>query len=138
MKVIGKIQEGQKINTKNKYIELDDTTFLQPLWRFIRGDSRISMETHIHDTINASNNLIQRAVIDIENKDNKPKGIYLNRTPINFLLYFENVLEDFEKGIKNLRDTYIQDNTLSSKLEIEINNIINQKYEISEIKKKNI
>jgi hypothetical protein len=120
LRTLGKIEEGKKINTKEKYISSDDTTFLQPLWRWYRGDSRISTGNKIEKVLTCSSNLIEKAVMDVNNGYDDPKDIYIKIPPSKFLDDIRVVLVQANAGVKNLRDTYVQDDTISSKLEMHI------------------
>jgi hypothetical protein len=126
LRTLGKIEEGKKINTKEKYISSDDTTFLQPLWRWYRGDSRMAMGNKIQDTLSCTTDVIKKAIADINDKNNSPKSIYLDVSPAVFLYDLREVLILANKGLKNLRDTYVQDDTMSSKLELQIQTINRQ------------
>ena len=120
LRTLGKIEEGKKINTKEKYLSSDDTTFFQPLWRWYRGDSRISTGNKIEKILTCSANLVEKATADINSGHDDPKEIYLKISPSKFLDDIRVVLVQADRGVKNLRDTYVQDDTISSKLEMHI------------------
>jgi hypothetical protein len=132
LRVIGKIEPGFKINTKETHLELDNTTQWQFLLRWYRGDSRYTTIGKIHSIITNSSHIINQAINDFTDKIFSPMEMYLNNTPEGFLKIMLNILLDTEIGLKNLRDTYKQYITTSSKLEMEIESTNRQ---INSIKK---
>ena len=126
LKVIGKIGPGFKINTKGKYIQLDDTTYWQGFTRWYRGDSRDTMYEKIHSTINSCNKVILMAINDYGEDPSKSFSIYNDCSPQDFLSIIYDILRNAKNGLENLKDTYNSDPTLSSRLEIDIISIRNQ------------
>ena len=126
LKVIGKIGPGFKINTKEKYIHLDDTTYWQGLLRWYRGDSRDTMYEKIHSTIISSNKVVLMAINDYNEQPNLCCPIYNDCNPTDFLGIIVDILKNSKNGLENLKDTYNSDQTLSSRLEIDILSIKNQ------------
>lgn len=126
LKVIGKIGPGFKVNTKGKYLQLDDTTYWQGATRWFRGDSRNTMYEKIHSTIHNSFTIINMAISDYRENPNQSQGIYHNTTPGDFLVTMSEILQQTKIGMENLKDTYDPDPTLSSRLEIDILSVRNQ------------
>ncbi len=126
LKVISKIGPGTKINTKEKYLELDDTTWWQGALRWYRGDSRQTTSDKIHTTISSCSHIINAAINDFRNEPDIIVQMYLNSTPHDFLVMMRTSLKSAKVGVENLRDTYIHDTTLSSKLEFDILSIDRQ------------
>jgi len=62
LKVIGKIGPGDKINTKKKHFDKDNTSWYQPFLRLYRGDSRECSINQVNCLINEANNLITVAI----------------------------------------------------------------------------
>lgn len=120
LRTLGKIEEGKKINTKEKYISFDDTTVIQPLVRWYRGDSGMSTGNKIQETLNCTTKIIKKAIDDVKNNDKDPKMIYLDVPPDKFLRDIRDILKKANKGLQNLRDTYIKNESLASKLELQI------------------
>lgn len=136
LKVISKIGPGSKINTKEKYLELDDTTWWQGALRWYRGDSRQTTCDKIHLTILYSSSIVNLAINDLKDKLESPLPMYLDSTPLEFLEIMLKNLESAKIGLENLKDTYIHDTTLSSKLEMDISSVIRQISTISKNIKK--
>lgn len=126
LKVIGKIGPGFKINTKGKYIQLDDTTYWQGFTRWYRGDSRDTMYEKIHNTIVSCNKVIMMVINDFKEDPNKVSHLYNDCTPSDFLEIMYNILRNAKNGMECLKDTYNSDPTLSSRLEIDIISVQNQ------------
>lgn len=124
--VIGKIGPGTKINTKNKYLKLDDTTWWQGATRWYRGDSRDTTYDKIHLAISNSYRFIKLALEDISKNPYETSSIYMENTPGEFLIILSDILRKAKTGIENLRDTYIHDSTISSRFEKDIISIRNQ------------
>jgi len=120
LRTLGKIEEGKKINTKEKYISFDDTTVIQPFIRWYRGDSGMLTGNKIQETLTCTTKIIKKAIDDIKNNDKEPKMIYLDVSPDKFLEDIKDILKKANKGIQNLRDTYIKNESLASKLELQI------------------
>ncbi len=126
LKVISKIGPGTKVNTKEKYLELDDTTWWQGAIRWYRGDSRQTSSDKIHNTVAACSTIINSAINDHKESLTSPLPIYLDSIPADFLLLMHHNLKLARTGVENLKDTYIHDTTLSSKLEMDIASLSRQ------------
>lgn len=126
LKVLSKIGPGSKINTKEKYLELDDTTWWQGAIRWYRGDSRQTTSDKIHTSVMGCSSIINSAINDYKDNLDTPLPMYLDSTPEDFLILMFGNLSGARIGIENLRDTYIHDNTLSSKLEMDIASVKRQ------------
>jgi hypothetical protein len=74
----------------------------------------------IQETLNCTTKIIKKAIDDIKNNDKEPKVIYLDVSPDKFLEDIKDILKKANKGIQNLRDTYIKNESLASKLELQI------------------
>lgn len=115
LKIISKIPKNGKIcKTRNSFgIEIEHNTipFLSAIKRFYYGDSRYSTIDHINTVINNGFELIEQ--LKISNNT-------FNQSKLDSLLFH------FEKtiiGLNNLKITYINDITTSSKLDILITKI---------------
>lgn len=131
LKVIGKIGPGFKVNTKGKYLQLDDTTYWQGALRWFRGDSRTTMYEKIHSTVHSSLLIVNMAISDYIENPNESIVIYYNSTPHEFLTIMYDILKSAKVGMDNLKDTYDPDPTLSSRLEMDILSVKNQLTTIS-------
>jgi hypothetical protein len=126
LKVMAKIGPGFKINTKEKYLELDDTTWVQGVLRWYRGDSRQTTLDKIHISVNSSANHVNKALADFKENNDIPCEMYLNSTAEEFLITIHEIIRNAKVGLENLKDTYIHDETLSSRLEMSISSLERQ------------
>lgn len=130
LKVLGKISAGSKINTKEKYLEIDDNTWGQAIARWIRGDNRKATCDAIHSIISSASHVIQHSLRSKKTDLVQEKFLHMTHNELLEALYKE--LKKVEIGVASLKDTYIRDTTLSSKLEIEIGTIKRQIESIEE------
>ncbi len=159
LKVIGKIGPGDKINTKKKHFDKDNTSWYQPFLRLYRGDSRECSINQVNCLINEANNLITVAIkskqtfrrhCPVGAVDTAPQGrrnitsetdefFYKNFSPNEFLkmLWGERIIHNALTGVENLKDTYNNDSNITSRLECLITilrkNIIELEKEIKSI-----
>lgn len=126
LKVIGKIGPGFKIDTKGKYLKLDDTTYWQGALRWYRGDNRDTMYEKVHSTILSSLKIITMAIKDIKENSQIPMDIYNSVSPEDFIITMYDILKNSKVGLENLKDTYNSDSTLTSRLEMDIISVQNQ------------
>jgi len=118
LKVLGKISAGSKINTKEKYLEIDSNTWGQAVIRWIRGDNRKATCDSIHSIISSASHVIQHSLKSTHNELVEEKFLHMTHDEL-----LESIHKDRKKvkrGVASLKDTYIHDTTLSSKLEIEL------------------
>ena len=116
--VIGKITRGYKLNTKEAFISIDDSTWYQGLLRKYRGDSRQMMLSKITKLTEETEELVNRAV-DCSNKNISERNLhFLNREPKDFLKEFSKYIIQCQGGINNLKITYSQDKTVMSCLDM--------------------
>lgn len=140
LKVIGKIGPGDKINTKKKHFDKDNTSWYQPFLRLYRGDSRECCINQINYLINETNTLITLAIkskqIGLSKTD---EFFYKNFSPNEFLkmLWDERIIHNALTGVENLKDTYNNDSNITSRIECLVTilrkNIIELEKEIKSI-----
>lgn len=118
LKVIGKIEAEQKLNTKDKFIGVDDSTWYQWVIRKYRGDSRENSISKINKIIEETKKITDNAFKDIH-KNEKCTHL-LNLTPLDFLKVLVEILKNTLNGLNNLRNTYNYDTKTSSQLEMNI------------------
>lgn len=138
LKVLSKLRPGQKLYTKEELLVLDDgNIYRQMFMRWWYGEDRIKTLNKIQDIIRSAigcgQNIIHSELIihiqnsdilDEKNKNNvkfwnleRNKFIQIdNHTLIKMLL---SEMKAALEGMKNLRQSYDDDKTLSSKLELE-------------------
>jgi hypothetical protein len=118
LNALGQIKPGYKLNSKEKYIELDDSTLYQGVLRMYRGDSRKASVEMVDGIVEQTELLINRA---IDQKNNEEEmGIFLNGTAFQFLELIYPKIREAIVGIKNLKDNYNADTTISSKFDLNI------------------
>jgi hypothetical protein len=131
--VLGEITEGRKINTKEKYLSLYDTTFWQGAVRWYYGDSRTSVADKIKTITISSFDIINKALKDIEKCNNFVVEKYLNMNPMIFLKTMKKKLIKSNKGLKHLKDTYIADILFQKQIQIHINALDRQIHSINSV-----
>ncbi len=98
LNVLGKIGTGFKINTKDKFLKLDDTKWWQGALRWYRGDSRDTMYEKVHTTVNNSLRFLNLAITDLKKTNNSTVSVYMNSTPENFLRILFDILKKTKVG----------------------------------------
>ena len=122
LKIISRIKKGEKMITNNMIMEIDNR-YLQWVRRWWEQNSRVS-------TIDFFNKILDRAfqIID-ETYDNKDKqNYYFNEENSRILQKFSLELSNARQGINNLKETYADDETTKSQLDI-MDEKINQRIE---------
>lgn len=117
LKVLGRIEADQKLNTKVQYLGLDESTWYQWAVRKYRGDSRENSINKISKVISDTSYIIDDA---LKNGTSLKYKKYLNETATEFLKIMFELLKDAESGLTKLRNTYNYDTTISSQIEMEI------------------
>lgn len=112
LKVIGKIKPGCKLNSKEKYLKVDDSTIYQWVLRKYRGDSR-------HVTIERVTCVIHDAIHLIHDALKNPNASFLNVPAAEFIEKMHEFLVEAGTGLENLQDHYINDTTISTQLEMD-------------------
>jgi len=116
LKFIGKIERGNKINTKHVYIQQD--TIITAISRtFFRPDSRWNTIKFIQDTISRSFEIIDT----YENS--------LRQFEHGVIKHIVQDLKMSKKGIANLKITYIEDTKFISDIDT-ILNLLNSKLDV--------
>lgn len=136
---IGNIKPGYKINSKEKYLELDDSTIYQGFLRLYRGDSRQASVEKVDSIIKKTHLLVREAIKrytsyesgDFDNDEEEMKYMNNNYTPLEFLEVLLPKLENAIDGITNLKDNYTSDTTITSLFDL---NLLSLQKNISDIK----
>lgn len=103
LKLLGELEMGVKLNTRENFFSIDDTRWDQGVRRTWRGDSRNSTYEKISELVSESKNLLE------EQKDND-----------EFKEFMIPILKNAVKGLSSLKDTYSSDKTFLSKIDLEI------------------
>ena len=136
LKVLSKIEEGQKLYTKDEYLMLDDgTTYKQTLLRWWFGEDRIrtldKIQEVVRNAIGCGQNAINSELILNAHNDKDitvhelrnweaERDKFSQMDNYNLLKSLSSEMERALDGIKKLQSTYDDDKTLSSKLELEL------------------
>ena len=136
LKVLSQIGPGDKINTKEKNIEIDSNNWGQSLRRTYRGDDRKLTFDMINNLITTLTLIIQKSLEGDADEYIEEKSVHMTNQELLKEVHKE--LEGVRKGLENLRETYFQDATLASKMELCIGTVQRQITSIENyFKKKN-
>ena len=131
--VIGQITRGYKLNTKEAFISIDDSTWYQGALRKYRGDSRQMMLSKITKLVDETEELVNRALEMIQQDQEDKTSQFLNRKPKDFLKEFGKYIRQCQEGLGNLKLTYSQDKTVTACLDMSLLTLANCIKEIQEI-----
>jgi hypothetical protein len=142
LKVLSKIEDGQKLYTKEEYLMLDDgTSYKQMLLRWWHREDRITTLNKIQEVVESSVSCGQNAInselmiIKHFNQNYNEIGAservklrhweterdkFIQTDNINLLKSLASEMDNALFGLRKLKDTYNDDKTLGSKLELEI------------------
>ena len=113
LKIISKIKKGEKIITANNTIMEIDNRYFQWARRWWEQNSRIS-------TVEFFNKILERAfqIIDDTYNNKDKENYYFNEENSRILQKFSLELNNSCQGINNLKETYTDDETIKSQLDI--------------------
>lgn len=106
LKILGQIESGIKLNTREKYFTLDTSIWSQGLRRLYRGDNRKATYEKISDLVQNIGELIEERVNGQDAEE--------------FKAYISPIIEQAIKGLNSLIDTYVEDKTFVSQMEVEV------------------
>ena len=124
LKVLSQIGPGDKINTKEKNIEIDSNSWGQSVRRTYRGDDRKLTFDMINNLITTLTLIIQKSLNGNADDYIEEKSVHMTNEELLKEVHRE--LEGVRKGLENLRETYFQDATLASKMELCIGTVQRQ------------
>lgn len=138
LKILGKIKtQGNKLYTSGDYLILDDgKNFKQIFYRWWNNEDRYKTLAKIKEVVRDGINFCQYSINSDVLLKNNPNGVTeeIKDWVNNNIMLLENLVQSLEQsiiGINTLKDTYKEDSTLCSKLELEIEllekNIVNFK-----------
>lgn len=113
LKIISKIKKGEKIITTNNMIMEIDNRYFQWARRWWEQNSRIS-------TVDFFNKILERAfqIIDDTYNNKDKENYYFNEENSRILQKFSLELNNSCQGLNNLKETYTDDETVKSQLDI--------------------
>ena len=118
LKVLSKIECGDRIMTSKKHLELDKSKgWVSTFLRWFKEESREKTIKEIHNNLeNAFTCIINLTMLKSQDK--------LDSREIHSLSILLTELESANKGLIKLKKTYSQDATIEAKLDVEIQQII--------------
>lgn len=114
LKVLGNIQKGMKLKSHDKYLEIDPITWYQPIQRFINREDR----TYTYNKLSEMN----KYLFDFISEEESHKYLNFNNNT-ELYVFLLPIIERSMIGINNLKETYEEDKTCVSQLEVEIANL---------------
>jgi hypothetical protein len=161
LQTIGSIPKGRRITTAKEFINIEDESMLQPLWRTIARDSRdksievvqktIELVICFSDLMLESKYLYMEYGISIENMTESCDIVFGGAAPlqterdkrIKKIKEIVALLDNARPGIENLCETYVDDaNSVASlqplmgKIDDHVNKISRVLIEMGEVVKK--
>jgi hypothetical protein len=117
LQVLGELEEGYKLNTKEKFLELDNTTWYQSVLRWYRGDSRITTINKVSKTVLDTCAVVEESFFQYKID---PDILIMELQCDIFLKMIAEVMEGALRGLRNLKNTYNADITICAQLEFDI------------------
>ena len=112
LKILGELEIGVKLNTRERYFELDDPSWYQGARRKWRGDTKQSAYEKISELILDTKEMLENSTTDPSSLENSLEEFNAFMVPI---------LEKASKGLRSLQETYSYDKTFISQIDLEIN-----------------
>ena len=125
LKIISNIKENDKLNSLGSIVKINQPYMLQGLERWYNKESRDNTVNKLDLIVNTSFNLTDIILLRKRNEeDENDKSLKENNNQI-----FQNLLYEMTNsllGLENLKKTYKDDITISSKLDIIIKKMFNR------------
>lgn len=128
LKILAKLQVGDKLIYTNKSFSIDKWFYLQPLYRWYYNESRATTIKHLNEFIQQVFSLID--IIYANEMGHLENNYYTNVKPIVFkeenasiLISIINELQNAADGLNNLKQTYKDDVNIATSLNIIIEKI---------------
>ena len=131
LKVIAAVKEGQRIyRCQSGFLNLDNPSYMSSVYRFLSRDNRHKNLNDIINVINDAFAIAENACRRIESKqhtDTKENREHHVLQLYNFslMLKMKSCVEECSIGLKNLRLTYKDDQSLSARIDV-IDDLKNQ------------
>ena len=123
LSILGELENGIKLNTREKHFTLDQFTWYQGFQRLMRRDDRKVTYEKISFLIRNTQELVL----------NRPEEF----TPfIGDIKNIRPILEKAKTGLKNLQDTYEEDKTFTCEIDVEISSLARLLNALAERKEK--
>ena len=124
LKIISNIKENDKLNSLGKIVKINQPYMLQGLERWYNKESRNSTVEKLDSIVNNSFELTEIILAREKDENEDNKSLKENNNQI-----FQNLLYEMTNsllGLENLKKTYKDDITISSKLDIIIKKMFNR------------
>ena len=124
LKIISNIKENDKLNSLGKIVKINQPYMLQGLERWYNKESRDNTVNKLDLIVNTSFDLTEKILAREKDEDEDDKSLKENNNQI-----FQNLLYEMTNsllGLENLKKTYKDDITISSKLDIIIKKMFNR------------
>jgi hypothetical protein len=129
LRILSKIEIGDKLYFYNDQFVIDKWTYLQPITRWYYAESRSTSLQHLQDFIQKVFTLVDVIYANENGSLEKNYYVELSRPSVfkeenaSILVTFINDLKNATVGISNLKQTYKNDITIISALDILIEHI---------------
>ena len=120
LKVLGQVRPCDRMSTRGAQMRIDTESALQPLWRWMQGESREATQRGIKRILSQVNAIID---LSMATPATEQKRQILHR------IYHE--MEDTVRGLDNLRTTYENDVTMTSGLSVHIENVERKRKQVA-------
>ena len=120
LKVLGQVRPCDRMSTRGAQMRIDAESALQPLWRWMQGESREATQRGIKRILSQVNAIID---LSMAAPATDQKRQILHR------MYCE--MEDTVRGLDNLRTTYENDVTMKSGLSVHIENVQRKRKQVA-------
>ena len=124
LKIISNIKENDKLNSLGKIVKINQPYMLQGLERWYNKESRNSTVEKLDSIVNNSFELTEIILAREKDENEDDNSLKENNNQI-----FQNLLYEMTNsllGLENLKKTYKDDITISSKLDIIIKKMFNR------------
>lgn len=128
--ILAKIQRGDKLIVRGDLLEID-TRYLQSIQRFIEGNNRSATIDKLNDILKLSFKLTDEILV-AEQKRSSDDSYFIDDNSSK-LQTIKSCMENACKGLENLRETYCNDVTIRTNIELLIAKISTRTTKITEL-----
>ena len=123
LKIISELKVGDKISINNKIINIDKSSYIQPLTRWMNSAGREEGIGHINKTIDEAFLITDKIISKEFSEKDKDISNLAKEENSHLLQRFLREMNNACKGLSNLKTTYSDDITITSCLELLIEKI---------------
>ena len=120
LKVLGQVRPCDRMATRGAQMRIDVESSLQPLWRWMQGESREATQRGIKRILSQVNAIID---LSLAAPPTDQKRQILQR--------MHREMEDTVRGLENLQTTYENDITMVSALSVHIENVQRKRAQVA-------